>query len=99
RGARHLMLVGRSGASSDEAQAAIASLETAGVRVKVRKCDVTRRRDMSVVFAEIDETMPPLRGVVHAAMVIDDGMARNLTSEQIQRVLAPKILGARHLDR
>jgi phthiocerol/phenolphthiocerol synthesis type-I polyketide synthase C len=42
--------------------------------------------------------MPALRGVVHAAGVIDDAMVANLTARQLERVLAPKIDGARHLD-
>ena len=35
---------------------------------------------------------------MHAATVIDDGLIRNLDAERIQKVLAPKIDGARHLD-
>jgi acyl carrier protein len=41
--------------------------------------------------------MPPLRGVVHAAMVIADGLLRNQDEEGFHKVLAPKVLGARHL--
>jgi phthiocerol/phenolphthiocerol synthesis type-I polyketide synthase C len=36
--------------------------------------------------------------VVHAAMVIDDGLIGNTTAAQQQAVLAPKVLGALHLD-
>jgi acyl carrier protein len=38
--------------------------------------------------------MPPLRGIVHAAMVIEDALLRDLDLSQLHRVLAPKIRGA-----
>jgi acyl carrier protein len=47
----------------------------------------------------------PLRGVVHAAGVLDDGVVGSLTSERLERVMAPKVAGAwnlheltRHMD-
>ena len=43
--------------------------------------------------------MPPLRGIVHAAVVIEDGLVRNTNAEQIRNVLAPKVLGAQYLHR
>ena len=41
--------------------------------------------------------MPPLAGVLHAAAVIEDAPIVNLSAEQIERVLSPKVLGAWHL--
>ncbi|CAA6823974.1 MAG: Unknown protein [uncultured Thiotrichaceae bacterium] len=43
------------------------------------------------------EALPPLRGVVHAAMVLDDAIVRNLSAERFRKVLAPKMLGAWNL--
>ena len=43
--------------------------------------------------------MPPLKGVIHAAAVFDDAVLANLTWEQFQRVLMPKIVGAWLLSR
>ena len=98
RGARHLILVGRSGATSDEAKSGVAELEAQGVEVMAAACDITNREALAGLLARCREDMPPLRGVVHAATVIDDGLIRNLDAERIRRVLAPKIDGARHLD-
>jgi phthiocerol/phenolphthiocerol synthesis type-I polyketide synthase C len=61
-------------------------------------CDVTDQAALAAVLDDVKQTLPPLRGIVHAAMVIDDGLVRSLTPERIRKVLAPKILGARHLD-
>ena len=52
---------------------------------------------MEQVLARIDTTMPPLRGVIHAAGVLDDGMLAHQSWERFERVLAPKIAGAWHL--
>src|SRR5208337_2139909 len=39
----------------------------------------------------------PLRGIFHAAMVLDDGYLQQLTPRQFERVMAPKVLGAWNL--
>nr|WP_298248446.1 type I polyketide synthase [uncultured Halomonas sp.] len=97
-GARHLILVGRSGAASDEARAGVAELEALGVEVVAAACDITDRQALKTLLDECRAVLPPLRGVVHAATVIDDGLIRNLDEARLRRVLAPKVDGARHLD-
>jgi len=97
-GARHLVLFGRRGASADEAQTVLARLERRGIDVLARACDVTDRSALTALFGEIASAMPTVRGIVHAAMVIDDGLIRDMSPEQIHRVLAPKVLGAHYLD-
>ncbi len=49
------------------------------------------------MLAEIDRDGPPLRGVVHAAMVLEDSLLLNLDRELMRRVLAPKVSGAWNL--
>ena len=72
-GARHLVLVGRS-APSEEAAAALQEIEQAGVRVVVRRCDVSRRDDVAELLSSIAGELPPLRGIFHLAGVLDDGV-------------------------
>jgi NADPH:quinone reductase-like Zn-dependent oxidoreductase/acyl carrier protein len=96
RGARHLVLVGRSGASP-EAQAQLEELEKAGVRAVVRRCDVGNREEVAGLLSDIREMMPPLRGVFHLAGVLDDGVLREQTRERFERVMGAKVLGAWHL--
>ncbi|MGO9634994.1 MAG: type I polyketide synthase, partial [Steroidobacteraceae bacterium] len=97
RGARHLVLIGRRGASAEEAKTALARLERRGIRVLARGCDVTDRAALKGLLEEVARDMPALRGVVHSAMVIDDGLIRDMSTAQIHGVLAPKVLGAQHL--
>ncbi len=99
KGARHLILISRSGPASDEAKAAILQLEQQGVSVLATSCDITDEQALRELLAEVAEKFPPLRGIVHAATVIDDALIRDMDTEQIRCVLAPKILGADYLDR
>jgi myxalamid-type polyketide synthase MxaE and MxaD len=95
-GARHIALVGRRGPSA-ATLAAIRAMEQAGARVIVLEADVSRGADVASVLAHIDQHFPPLRGVVHAAAVLADRTLLELSSEDLTRVLAPKMLGAFHL--
>jgi acyl transferase domain-containing protein/NADPH:quinone reductase-like Zn-dependent oxidoreductase/acyl carrier protein len=99
RGARHLVLVNRRGMAVPGAEETVASLAERGVAVSVRAADVTDETAMRAVVASIDASGFPLRGVVHAAMVLDDAMAVDLTAERFQAVLAPKAAGAAVLHR
>jgi phthiocerol/phenolphthiocerol synthesis type-I polyketide synthase C len=98
RGARHLILASRRGPVTEEAKAGVAELEALGVEVKAVSCDVTDRNSLAELLEQASRTLPPIRGVIHAAMVIDDALLRNLTPDKLHRVFAPKILGAIHLD-
>ena len=96
QGARHLVLVGRSGAS-EAALAAIRELEEAGAEVLVVPADVSRRTEVERVLAEIDQRLPPLRGIVHAAGILDDRTVLELSAERFASVRAPKVEGAWNL--
>ena len=96
-GARHIVLCGVSGDVSPEAKRAVAQLRRSGAKVLIVKADVSRPGDVASMLAKIERRMPPLRGVFHAAMVLDDGLLTHLTEERFARVLAPKAIGAWNL--
>jgi acyl transferase domain-containing protein/NADPH:quinone reductase-like Zn-dependent oxidoreductase/SAM-dependent methyltransferase len=93
RGARHLVLAGRS-APDDRARVAIRELESRGVRMIVSRADISRATDVRALFAPFGRHMPPLRGVFHSALVLDDGALLQQTGERFARVMAPKVLGS-----
>lgn len=97
KGARHLVLISRSGPGSGEAQETLDSLRQQGVTVHAACCDVTDRQALATLLSDIAATMPPLRGIIHAAAVINDGLIRTMDAQQLRSVLAPKVLGAYHL--
>ena len=67
-----------------------------GVEVVVCSADIAVAADVARVMAEADR-MPPLRGVLHAAGVLDDGVLLQQTWPRFQQVLSPKVLGAWNL--
>ncbi len=89
-GAKHLILTGRSGVSTDDQRTVLHALEDAGVTVDVVAADVSKADDVARVLAKA----PGLRGIVHAAGVIDDGMLMQQTAERFQKVAGPKVEGA-----
>ncbi|QDE84178.1 type I polyketide synthase [Myxococcus xanthus] len=97
QGARHLALLGRDTTLTPAQQADVAALEAAGARVRVMGADVSERAQLARVLAEIAEGGTPLRGVIHAAGVLDDGVLLQQTVERFRRVMAPKVLGGWNL--
>ncbi|MCP4262403.1 MAG: SDR family NAD(P)-dependent oxidoreductase [Planctomycetes bacterium] len=96
QGAKHLVLTGRRGAS-EEVQATLDQLELADVHVLVVQADVSRQEDVERILDTIKNSMPPLRGIIHAAGVLDDGVLLQQTWERFSQVMAPKVDGAWNL--
>jgi 8-amino-7-oxononanoate synthase len=97
QGARYLVLAGRSAAST-AAQQAVNQLEQAGAKVLIVAADVSQPKDVArLVAIDRHTAFPPLRGVVHAAGVLEDGVLLNLSWSQFSRVMAPKVAGAWNL--
>ncbi|WP_255305791.1 type I polyketide synthase [Streptomyces sp. Wb2n-11] len=94
RGAQHLVLVGRRGAGSPEAPALLARLAEAGAEVTVVAADVADHEAMRKAISDTDDAGHPVRGVLHAAMVLDDAPLAQLTAERFDAVLHPKVRGA-----
>jgi acyl transferase domain-containing protein/SAM-dependent methyltransferase/acyl carrier protein len=95
-GARHLVLLGRRGADA-AGQSCVDALRARGVQVLTLRADVADRGRMKEVMAEIETTLPPLRGVIHAAGVLDDGVLVQQDWERYDHALAPKVRGSWHL--
>ncbi len=99
KGAKHLILAGRRGPADEEAHGVLRELRAQGVNVKSEACDISDPKAAGELFARIKRDAPPLAGIVHAAMVLDDSMVANLDAEKLKRVLRPKVQGAENLDR
>ena len=73
-------------------------LEAAGAEVRVYSADVADRASLARVLDAIRAAQPPLRGIVHAASMVDDGLASELELSRLRAVLLPKLGGALALD-
>ena len=96
RGARDIVLTSRR-APSPEAQRVIDDCTAAGARIHVRVADAGDPAAMTAVRDEIVTTLPPLRGVIHSAGVLDDGVLAQQTWKRFRGVLRGKAHGARIL--
>ncbi|GAB3948678.1 SDR family NAD(P)-dependent oxidoreductase [Streptomyces sparsus] len=97
-GARHLALLSRRGPDTPEASALLRQLADRGVHATAYAADVTDETALRRVITNVDATGHPLRGVVHAAMHMDDAPQSELTDDRFAAVLAPKAAGAALLD-
>ncbi|WP_394275181.1 SDR family NAD(P)-dependent oxidoreductase [Luteococcus sp.] len=94
RGAGHIALLARRGPTPDE-QSRIDEITAAGATVYLRQADITDEAAVRRAW----QGLPPVRGIVHTAGILEDATIQNVTPQQIARVLDPKVLGAEVLDR
>ncbi|WP_449341839.1 SDR family NAD(P)-dependent oxidoreductase [Streptomyces argenteolus] len=92
-GVRDLVLVSRRGEDAPGAGELVADLTASGASVRVEACDAADRAGLRALLDGIEE----LRGVVHAAGALDDGVVSALTPERLHTVLRPKVDGAWNL--
>lgn len=97
QGARHLVLLGRRGITTDEARRVVGELTDRGVEVRVEKCDVSDGAAVKDVCGRIRDDLPPLRGIVHAAADFDDVVLAQTDAERLLAATRPKADGAWHL--
>jgi NAD(P)-dependent dehydrogenase (short-subunit alcohol dehydrogenase family)/acyl carrier protein len=113
QGARRLVLMGRTALPPRAAWkdldplsrtahqiAAIRELELMGASVLPAAVDVADEAQMGLFFKTYEqENWPPIRGVVHAAGVVEGQPVAELETETLLRVMRPKLLGAWLLQR
>lgn len=110
RGARRLVLISRrtlpprrdwaaaSGAMLDILEK-IKNLENAGTTIYCVNVDISTDDAASILSEKLENlSLPPVKGVIHAAGIVEDELVLSTTPEAFQRVLAPKIAGALALD-
>lgn len=92
-GARSLVLLGRS-PPTDSAESVLDELRTDGARISIARVDSADQDAMTGVIQEIAQSGPPLRGVIHAAGTLDDGMLEQQNWNRFRKVFAAKVDGA-----
>ncbi|MBD0417994.1 SDR family NAD(P)-dependent oxidoreductase, partial [Streptomyces sp. TRM S81-3] len=95
-GVRHLLLLSRRGAGAPGAAELEAELSALGARATFVSCDVSDREALAAVLAAVPAEHP-LRGVVHTAGVLDNGLVPALTGDGLDAVLRPKADAAWYL--
>ena len=99
RGAGRLVLAGRGGQVDPAAQPTIDAILARGTEIVPAAVDVTDSDAVATLVAEHVKSEKPLRGIIHGAAVIEDGMLSQLDRGRIERVIRPKAAGAWNLHR
>lgn len=91
QGAGRIILASRSGQKAPGIAEEIEAMTAGGAEVEVMSVDVT---NPGAVRALVEQAGNALRGIIHGAMVLEDAMMADLTTEGFRRVFAPKAIGA-----
>jgi acyl carrier protein/NAD(P)-dependent dehydrogenase (short-subunit alcohol dehydrogenase family) len=81
----------------DAAAAAIRAIERTGAAVTIARADISVAADADSLFADVLSKLPPLRGVIHAAGVLDDALIAHQSLDRLRGVMAPKVRGTWNL--
>lgn len=73
-------------------------LQRQGANIAIEASDVTKKQDLVDLRIRILDTMPPIGGVANGAMVLSDKLFADMTYENFQKVLTPKVDGSKNLD-
>ncbi len=96
RGARHIVLLSRREIGSRE-RAVIAGLEVSGAMVLALQADVGNPSDVARALLRVAREFPPLRGIIHSAGIIEDGLLLQQDWPSFERVMDAKMRGAWNL--
>lgn len=96
QGATHVVLASRQGVFSPEVREEVRQLEQKGAEVLLVKADVSQQDDVAQLLAACPQ---PLRGIIHAAGVLDDGVLQKQSWQRFEKVMAPKVSGSWNLHR
>jgi len=97
RGATTLVLASRRGRVEDGGEAAIAAMRAYGAEVLVEALDVNDAKATRALIKRLAETRGPIRGIVHAAVLLEDGIISGLVPDRLRAVLSTKLRGALNL--
>ncbi|OQE38549.1 hypothetical protein PENCOP_c008G00808 [Penicillium coprophilum] len=96
RGAKFIVLASRNAQSLDT-HSFLETFRKTGTVCVARQCDVSNASDLQQMVREIENEMPPIKGVVNSAMVLQDALFENMTYEQWEAALRPKVIGSLNL--
>ncbi|KAF2107008.1 phenolpthiocerol synthesis polyketide synthase ppsA [Lophiotrema nucula] len=99
KGAKHIVLLGRSGSQSKGVQDLIAEGKRKNVKVLAPACDVSDIENLRQAMDDSSGTMPSVKGCIQASMILRDSLLQNMSHDMFTEVLAPKVQGTINLQK
>ncbi|MBP6986183.1 MAG: type I polyketide synthase [Alphaproteobacteria bacterium] len=99
QGAGGVILLSRSGPKTNEQRDILKRLSEKDTIIKTPQVNVAHYEALLSVLDNLEGSMPPIRGIIHAAGIIDDGFLMQQTQERFKNVFEPKADGALNLHK
>jgi acyl transferase domain-containing protein/NADPH:quinone reductase-like Zn-dependent oxidoreductase/NAD(P)-dependent dehydrogenase (short-subunit alcohol dehydrogenase family) len=97
QGGKHIVLVSRSGSPTGKVQDLIEYGKKSGANIIVRRCNVANQSEVGTLINTELRQLPPIKGVIHGAMVLHDVLFEKMTHEEYISVIESKVQGAWNL--
>ncbi|MCJ1283208.1 polyketide synthase [Xylographa opegraphella] len=98
KGAKHIALLTRRGPGSVERQLLQEKFRLAGASVSILVCDITQKSQCEDMYTRYFCSLPPVRGVIQAAVVLQDGLIDDMELKDFEVAIQPKVHGTRHIQ-
>ncbi len=96
RGAKHIVLLGRKHPSAEQ-NMQLDKWRKASINVQTFSVDICDKEGLKKSLDEIQSVMPAVKGIFHAAGVLDDGILEHMDESRFIKVLKPKVQGTWNL--
>lgn len=97
-GATKIVLSGRNSSISSRAFEQLSVYRTQGIKVEYLSCNVANYDEVQKTIHNIEENIGSLKGVIHAAGVLQDSYILKKNIDEISKVFAPKVSGLFNID-
>lgn len=99
KGAKNILVVSRNAERHQDAPALIQACKEGGCNAVVRNCDVANEMGFLNLLEGCKSNLPPIRGVLTTAMVLDDTVLERMTYDQWQHAVQPKVASTMNLHK
>ncbi|KZF19523.1 hypothetical protein L228DRAFT_214821 [Xylona heveae TC161] len=96
RGARNLVFLNRT-EPPDNVKEFLQDINSKGCKTLVCVCDVSNKDSLLGVIEKCNAEMPPIKGCIQGAMQLKDSAFENMTYDDFNAALAPKVQGSWNL--
>lgn len=93
KGAKSITCLGRNLKSNEQIKNTLDKAKLLGANVTLKAVDVSNTIDLQHIFDDIQQSAYPLKGIIHAAGLVDDDMLAKQTIERFKQVYQPKVEG------
>ncbi|KAE8371165.1 KR domain-containing protein [Aspergillus bertholletiae] len=98
-GARHIVLLTRSGDNKSNVKRLIQRAESKGIIIAAPRCDISKEADARAAISMVQRDVPPVRCVIFGAMVLRDCLFENMQNDDYRAVIPPKVDGLWNLHK